>query len=231
MSTSVLFVGAHCGDAEITGGAALAQAVRLGGSAAVLHLTAGEKGHPTLTPAQYGRIKRDEAQAAAEVLGLAHMRILDHSDAELLPSEELAAEIAGFVRAVRPSVVITHWAHSIHPDHEAAHVATTRAIFLAAIKWLVQDEPAHSVQRVLFAENWEDRRGFEPQVYLDAAADWDTWRRAVECYSLFRGEVVRFPYVRYYDALSVVRGAESGFERAIAFTAPADAHRLVLREL
>jgi len=229
--SSVLFVGAHCGDAEISAGAALAGTVRLGGSASVLHLTPGEKGHAILRPEQYRETKVAEAEAAAEVLGLSHMRVLQYRDAELLPTEELVDQVADMIRVAKPSVLITHWSTSIHPDHEVAHVVAQRAAFKAGIPWIETDMPAHYAWRILFAENWEDRFGFVPHTYLDVTEDWDTWRRAAECYSLFRGEVVKFPYVSYYDGLSRVRGPEAGFDRAIVFAVPAQANRVSVREL
>jgi LmbE family N-acetylglucosaminyl deacetylase len=231
MSSSILFVGAHCGDAEISAGAAPARAVRLGGSASVLHLTPGEKGHPALRPEEYRKIRIAEAEAAAEALGLSHMRVLAHRDAELLPTEELVDEVADFIRLAKPSVLITHWSTSIHPDHEVAQAVTLRAAFVAGIPWIETDKPAHYAWRVLFAENWEDRFSFVPHTYLDVTEDWEMWRRAAECYSLFRGEVVEFPYVSYYDSLSRVRGPESGSERAIAFAIPAQANRVNAMEL
>jgi LmbE family N-acetylglucosaminyl deacetylase len=140
-------------------------------------------------------------------------------------------EIAEFIRLVRPTVLLTHWATSLHPDHEVAHTATLRAAFKAGIAWIETGTPAHYVPRVLFAENWEDRFGFVPHTYVDVTEDWETWRRAAECYALFRGEVVPFPYVDYYDSLSRVRGAESNRARALSFAIPPQANRAVMGEL
>ncbi len=212
MPTSVLFIGAHCGDA--------------------LHLTPGEKGHPKLTPEEFGALKREEAAAAAEVLGLSHMSVLGRRDAEILAHDEsLVDEIAAFIRVAKPDVILTHWATSIHPDHEACHILAQRAAFKAGIKWLNPETEAHWAPRTLFAENWEDRFGFVPQTHLDVAEDWETWRNAAQCYSLFRGEVVPFPYVEYYDHLSRVRGIEAGVERAIAFSMLPQANRRTVKEL
>ncbi len=228
-SSRVMFVGAHCGDAEISAGAVLARTVRLGGVASVLHLTAGEKGHPEMTPADYRAQKTAEAEAAASALGLSEMRVLQHADAELTESEEVVGQVADFIRLARPNVVITHWSPSIHPDHEIARRVTERAVFKAGIRWIVTDRDVHYASRLLYAENWEDREGFVPHTYVDVTPDWEVWWAAAVCYSLFRGEVVGFPYISYYDHLSQVRGPEAGLERALAFAVPAGALRAVVR--
>ncbi|MBD3177261.1 MAG: PIG-L family deacetylase [Armatimonadia bacterium] len=228
-ASRVLFVGAHCGDAEISAGAVLARTVRLGGQAFVLHLTAGEKGHPHIPPSDYRRAKIVEAEGAAQALGLSEMAVLEHGDAELPEAEDVVDEISDFVRLTKPNTVITHWAHSIHPDHEITHRLTQRAVFKAGIQWIESERDSHYAGGLLFAENWEDREGFVPHTYVDVSPDWDRWREAAECYALFRGEVVKFPYVSYYDHLSQVRGPESGVGRAVVFAVPRRALRSVVR--
>jgi len=69
---------------------------------------------------------------------------------------------------------------------------------------------------VLFPENWEDPQDFRPEVYVEVSESYDRWLEAAGKYALFRGEVVSFPYRRYYEALSFVRGAEAQCVRAVA---------------
>lgn len=171
----------------------------------------------------------DEEASAAAALGLSEMRVLRYADAELPESEEVVDQVTDFIRLVRPNVVITHWSPSIHPDHEIARRVTERAVFEAGIRRIATEREAHYASRLLYAENWEDREGFVPHTYIDVTPDWEVWRAAVMCYSLFRGEVVRFPYISYYDHLSQVRGPEAGLERALAFAVAAGALRAVVR--
>src|SRR5690349_6090516 len=58
---TVLAVGAHAGDMELTAGAVLAKARREGARVVLLHLTLGEGGNPRLSPEAYGAQKRREA--------------------------------------------------------------------------------------------------------------------------------------------------------------------------
>ena len=66
---TILAIGAHAGDAELTSGPLLAAERARGSRIVILDLTLGEKGHPTLTPEQYGAQKRSEAERVAQALG------------------------------------------------------------------------------------------------------------------------------------------------------------------
>ena len=116
---TVLSIGAHAGDAEITTGALLARHKRLGDRVVMLHLTLGEGGNPKMSPAAYGEQKKREALAAAQALG-AEALFGPWKDGELRDTEEAARWVADVIRQVKPTHVITHWKASLHPDHEAA---------------------------------------------------------------------------------------------------------------
>ncbi|MGB9620037.1 MAG: PIG-L deacetylase family protein [Armatimonadota bacterium] len=221
----ILSVGAHAGDAEIASGIALANAVNSGKKVAMCHLTLGEKGHPNMTPRDYAELKREEAVDAAEVLD-AELYILGYLDGELPVNEEVKHAIADVIRDCRPEVIITHYAASIHKDHVACHENVPDAIFYAALKAFETDKQPHFVRTLYFAENWEDKEDFVPEVILEVnEGDLELWRKAVQCYSLFRGEVVTFPYVEYYEKLARLRGIENHMPYAVAFSLPSGARR------
>lgn len=218
---TVLAVGGHAGDMEVSAGAALARAARTGARVVILHLSLGENGHPRKPPAEYGKQKREEAIAAAKALG-AEARFGPWTDGSLRPSKETEEFVAGVIRDVKATHLITHWKNSIHPDHEAAHAITKNAALLASITgW-------RGVRSILYAENWEDPEGFHPYVYIDATEDIDTWRKATQCYEFLRGGVSSFPYMQYYEGLSSLRGAEARKRHAVAFDVDEMGKRRVL---
>jgi hypothetical protein len=57
---------------------------------------------------------------------------------------------------------------------------------------------------------------FRPEVYLDTTDVFDRYIEAIHAYSLFRKEVVPFRYEQWYRGASQMRGAESGFDQAVA---------------
>jgi len=220
----LMVVGAHAGDGEVMAGPLVAQHAADGGMATLLHLTLGERGHPSLPGPQYGLQKHDEAQAAASVLG-ADVRIGEYRDGELAPSQEAKHAVAQIIAGERPDVVITHGGGSFHRDHAACHEIVSEAVFYAGLADLWPSRRRHIVKAVYFAENWEDQRDFAPDLYIDTSRGHATWLEALRCYELFRGGLSAFPYLRYYEALAVVRGAESGTDYAKAFSVPPEARR------
>lgn len=224
----LLVVGAHAGDAEITTGPVIAQHTRAGGEAVLLHLTLGERGHPDLPEAAYAKQKRAEAERAAEILG-ARAAFLPYTDGELAVTEAIKLEIADFIRAERPEIVITHWKGSFHKDHTACHDLVTDAVFYAGLPTMQRASPAHAPRALYFAENWEDPHDYRPILYVDTAEGHEEWLRAIAAYELFRGGLSSFPYRRYYEALATLRGIEIGATYAKTFAVPAEALRLKLQ--
>lgn len=226
----VLAIGAHMGD-EVAWGMALAAHKRQGRSVGMLHLTPGEKGHKTLSAHEYAAQKRVEAAECASVLG-AEIWALDYGDGELPVDDAVKWQIADVIREARPQAIVTHWGGSMHKDHTAAHDNLPDARFFAGIPAFVRERPAHWVGSVYFAENWEDLRGYVPEVYMEVLdEDIAVWERAMRCYALFRGEVATFPYLDYYKALARTRGCENSTQFAVTFAIPPEARRKRLQSL
>lgn len=212
----VLVVGAHAFDAEVMAGAAAAVWAADGRRVVLLHLSQGELGHRTMSPRSYAEQKRSEAEEAARRLG-AEAVFFDYRDAGVPHTDEVAHRVARQIREIRPSVVVGHWRGSWHQDHVAAHRAMVQGVFFAALPTFHATLPAHAPQSILFAENWEDAAGFQPEVYVDTTARHDAWLAAIGAYALGRGELGDFPYRDYYAALARMRGCLAGTEHAEAF--------------
>jgi N-acetylglucosamine malate deacetylase 1 len=208
--TTVLAIGAHAGDMEVSAGAALARAARLGARVVLLHLTLGENGHPRKSAAEYAKQKREEAQAAAKALG-AEARFGTWTDGSLRAGKETEEFVARAIAEVKATHIIAHWRHSIHPDHEAAHIISRNAALFASIAgW-------KGVRSIVYAENWEDAEKFEPYLFVNTTEDMEAWRRSTQCYEFLRGGVSPFPYMQFYEGLSMVRGAQARKPHATAF--------------
>jgi LmbE family N-acetylglucosaminyl deacetylase len=201
---------------EISCGGALIKEARAGAEVHLLHLSLGGRGHPRKSPAVYGPQKRDEARECARRIG-ATVHFLDYLDAEVPDSDEAKVAVANVIRQVQPTTVIAHWRASMHPDHAVAHCVADVGVLWAALEGIGQGAVWRGVRRFLFAENWEDPEGFTPYLYIDATAERDAWREAVQAYELFRGGVYAFDYLGYYAALGKVRGAQIGVDWAQAF--------------
>src|SRR5579884_432019 len=153
---TILAVGAHAADADLTMGALLAHQKKLGDRVVILHMTLGEAGNPKLAPAAYAEQKRREAEAAAKDLG-AEVIFAPYADA-MLPNDEQARQyVTDVIRQVRPTYVITHWKNSGHKDHRNTSAIVTDAAFMAELEAVkTAHAPWRGVRAVYYAENWED---------------------------------------------------------------------------
>ena len=227
-SRTILAIGAHAGDMELTAGPLLVLQKGKGDRIVLLHLTLGEKGHRTLGAAEYGKQKKREAEAVASAIG-AEVMFGPWKDAELPDDEAARRWVAAAIRQARPDLVITHWSESLHRDHAAAHRIANDAILLAALDVDgIAGEPWRGVRSTWYAENWEDKPRFEPYVFVGVATAMETWREAVSLYEFAHGKIWGFPYIDYYLALATVRGAESYKGKAVAFAVEPHARRRVL---
>ena len=228
---TILAVGAHAGDVELTSGALLIKQARLGDRIVILHLTLGEGGNPRLSAEAYAAQKRREAEAAARAIG-AEVLFAPYRDGELPDDSAARRYVADVIRQVKPSIVITHWRESIHKDHAAASRVVTDAVLLASLDGVRTTHPPHrGIRGVWYAENWEDAAGFQPYLFVDVTTAMPAWKEAVSSYEFVRGTISDFRYLEYYEALSIVRGALARRGRAEAFDIDASGKRRVLDSL
>jgi LmbE family N-acetylglucosaminyl deacetylase len=213
---TILAIGAHAGDMELTAGLVLAKQRQAGDRIVFLHLTLGERGHPTLGASAYADQKRREAQAAGKVIG-AEVMFGPYRDGELPNDEASRQYVADVIRRVRPSLIVTHWRESLHRDHSTTHAVVVDAVLLAAIDTGKGGIARHRGARLWYAENWEDKEGFQPYLYVDVSGHMATWTEMVRSYEFVRGEISSFEYLDYYTALATVRGAEARRAHAVAF--------------
>ncbi|ACQ79654.1 LmbE family protein [Beutenbergia cavernae DSM 12333] len=230
-SLTVLAVGAHIGDMDLAAGPYLAQNVLDGGRSALVALTPGERGHPRLTPAEYRLQKIAEGEAFAAGIGAEFTCFDDLSDGFLTADDDVAMRLARIIRELRPDILLAHWVHSIHTDHEHAARIAIRARFLAGLPGVEEDgeTPAttrHGVPRVLHCENWEDDHGFVADRHAPVGEEAFTrWHAAISGQAFARGETYGFRYIDYYSAQLQLRGALGRTERAVAF-APESGSRM-----
>ncbi len=230
-SRTILAIGAHAADMDLTAGALLAHQKKLGDRVVMLHLTLGEGGNPKMPAKQYAAQKRREAEAAAAALG-AEVIFGPYADALLPNNEESRKYVAGVIRQVKPDYVITHWKNSIHKDHAATHAIVVDAVLLAAVESFQSElSPHRRVRGVYYAGNWEDAEGFRPYLYVDVSDAFDQWKKAIREYEMVRGGVVSFAYFDYYTAHLQALGALAGKKYAVGLDVDESAKKRVLGSL
>ncbi len=155
----LVVLGAHCGDGEIQAGAIAHKYAKAGHEVTFLHLTAGEKGNPPhISVEDYREQKIKEAEKVAKILGGKSIT-LDYKDAELVLNDELITHVATLFRKLKPSVIITHWENSIHPDHSLCPRLVQAAQLKAGLPGFdLEGLPPHYAA-FYHSENWEDMEG------------------------------------------------------------------------
>jgi LmbE family N-acetylglucosaminyl deacetylase len=225
---TILAIGAHAGDAELTMGPMLAAEQARGSRVVILDMTLGERGHPSLGVTEYAAQKRREAMRVAAALG-AELEIGPWVDAEIPNDDATRRWVASAIRRVRPTQVLTHWKESMHRDHSVTSSIVRDAVLLAALPEVagVEGRPHRGVS-LWYAANWEDANGFSPYIYVAVdSASWSRWRSAVSNFEFARG-ATGFPYVEYYDALGRIRGIEARKGHAITFDVEPEGKRRVV---
>ena len=141
----IMAVLAHPDDESLGLGGTLAKYASEGNDVFLLTATRGDSGrfrgyrldedqHPG--PLMLANIRERELRAAASVLGVREVSILDYHDQQLdcANLREVVATIAGHIRRIQPDVVLTFGPDGAygHPDHIAISQFTTAAVVAAA---------------------------------------------------------------------------------------------------
>lgn len=207
---TILAIGAHAADMELTAGGILASQKALGDRVVLLHMTLGEAGNPKLPPREYAIQKKEEATKAAKELG-AEVIFGPYPDALLPNNEEAHRFVADVIRQVKPDYVITHWKNSFHKDHANTYAIVKDAVLMSELEAVKTDHPPfRGVKGVYYAENWEDADGYQPYLFVNISRGCEQWTKAIQAYQMVRGGVASFHYFDYYTSLVHMRGAQMG---------------------
>lgn len=111
----LLVIAPHPDDAEISVGGTIAKCRQQGMKVGVLELTNGE-------PTPYGspETRREETDAATQVLDLSWRHQLELPNRKLENSLEARWEVAGVLRQTRPKILMVPYWEDAHPDHVSA---------------------------------------------------------------------------------------------------------------
>ena len=222
---TIMAVGAHTGDAQLTCGLLLSRQAAKGDRIITLDLTAGERGCPAhLSLAEFRQMNVESAALFAHHLGGKSI-VMDTPDGELEATQALALQIADLMREHQVTTVLQHWKNSMHKDHVAAFKLTQDAIFYASLPTFERPFPPAPIRSWYYAENWEDSEGFVPYAYFDVSETFETWKAAVK--QLYLTEHSRdFRYLQYYEGLARARGALIKTDYATAFATDDYAKRI-----
>lgn len=129
LTLDILAFGAHPDDVELSCAGTLAVEIHNGKSVGIIDLTQGEMGTRG-TP----EIRAQEAQAAADVLGVSLRKNLGFKDALFSNDEPHKREVVNIIRQYRPQVIFCNAITDRHIDHGRASQLVSEACFLSGLK-------------------------------------------------------------------------------------------------
>lgn len=210
----ILLVVAHPDDEVLGCGATVARHVRRGDEVHLLVLADGETSR-----AQADLDHRSSALAkSCQTLGIKAHRQESFPDNQLdrVPLIDVVRKVEAQVRALRPDLVYTHFAHDLNVDHRVAHAAVLTAC---------RPQPGATVREircfeVVSSTHWIGAQAsatFNPNLFVDVS---ETLAIKLEALRHYDAEMRPWPHQRSYKGLEVLaqfRGASVGVEAAEAF--------------
>lgn len=171
---NVVVIGAHPDDADVDVGGTSYQYAQMGHNVLFVSLTNGDAGHYSKGGGALAKIRMAEAQEAGKRIGVTY-KVLDHHDAELMPTLELRHQIIRIIRNWNADVVITHRPYDYHPDHRNTAIAVQDAAFLVTVPNVAPDVPALQINPVFLYshDNFQKPNPFQPDIAVDITAVYD----------------------------------------------------------
>lgn len=201
---TILAIGGHIGDMELTAGGIMATNAVRGGKNIIMALTAGERGNPPhMTIQEYRKQKIEEANKFAEMVN-GEAIVLKYADGELPNNDEVINQVVDVIVKYKPNVIVTHWQSTMHRDHNNTHLIVQEAQFRAGVVGNKNGERFYAP--LYFCENWEDSDNFTPYVYVDITEGFELWKKAIQTHWFIMNSS-DFKYFDYYTSLARCRGA------------------------
>jgi len=177
MPVDILAIAAHRDDVELTCAGTLLKARDQGHSTGILDLTAGESG--TRGSAD---LRAQEAERAAQILGVAERRNAGLRDAYLANDEASRRVVVEVIRHFAPRVVILPYPVGRHPDHRIASELGRDACFLAGLTKYDAAGAPHRPHKILYALSYREDP-LKPTFVVDISAQFDRKMAAIKCYA------------------------------------------------
>jgi len=182
MPVDILAIAAHRDDVELTCAGTLLKARDGGYATGILDLTAGETG--TRGSAD---LRAQEAEKAAEILGVSERANAGLPDAHLANTEDTRRVVIEYLRRLTPRVVILPFPVGRHPDHRVAAELGRDSCFLSGLARYPVDGEPHRPEKILYALSYREDP-VKPTFVVDISDQFDRKMAAIKCYaSQFEG--------------------------------------------
>ncbi len=187
MVEKILVVCPHPDDGEFGAAGTIAKWSDEGKEAFYVICTNGDKGSsdPNMTSERLVKIRRQEQQAAADVLGVKEVVFLDYPDGGLEDTPQFRGDIVRLIRYFKPKVLLTsdpYRKYIWHRDHRITGRVALDAVFPYARDRLSYPEheaaglSPHKVEEIYC---WSSD---EPNVCIDISATFERKLKSLQCH-------------------------------------------------
>jgi len=184
-----LAIGAHPDDIEFLMAGTLLLLRKAGWDIHYLNLSNGDLGSLSMSAAATARVRRNEARAAARLLGASWHPPMCR-DLQIFYDDRTLRKLCAVVRDVRPSIVLTHSPQDYMEDHmNASRLAVTAAFARGVKNYRTTPSRRSSLVPVTIyhasPHGLRDqlRRVIVPDVYVDTTPVHATKRDALACHA------------------------------------------------
>jgi len=227
--TRVLAIHAHPDDVEFQCAGTLALLKRAGCDVTIATMTPGDCGSAELDCEAIAKVRRAEAQAAADRLGADYL-CLEFRDLVIFNDDDSRRKVTEALRRVRPNVILTAPPVDYHCDHEATSLLVRDACFSASCPNYAsrQWEPAPAIDwipHLYFVDSLEgidrDGRPAPADFHVDVTDVFTIKKEMLACHASQRDWLLRQhgmdEYLESQEHWGAKRGAEIGVARAEGF--------------
>ncbi len=232
---NILAIGAHPDDLEIACFGTLARYVKAGHSVSVCHVSNGNLGHFVIEPEELSKIRYNEAQKAADIIGAKHYS-LDIDDQYVNSADdEQVKRLVRVLREVKPDLIITHSERDYHRDHVQTYQLVFRATCAASLVHYRDgvDLPSTGICP-LYQMDTLANTGFEPTEYVDISDTIELKLQALSCHEsqvIWMKEHDKIDFIDFVRSSSKVRGYQCGVAYAEGFRADMNYGRRTVKRL
>src|SRR5690606_36411255 len=128
------------------------------------------------------QLRAEEAQRAAEIMGVSERRNAGLPDAHLHNDEASRRIVVEAIRHFAPRVVILPFPVGCHPDHRVASELARDACFLAGLSRYPADGQPHRPFKILYALAYREDP-VKPTFVVDISEQFERKLAAIKCYA------------------------------------------------
>lgn len=205
MKKEILSFGTHPDDIEIGCGATEAKLIEQGYEATHVYVTSGESGSQSIPKEKLRKIRENEANEAAKILGVKEVKFIRAADGLNTYTREMKIELINMIRKIQPDIVFIHATNDAFPDHKIVNGLVLGALCGAAGPWYqeTKGEP-WSPKMVLGYEVWHPLSDY--QMVVNVSDTIDQKMTALACY---KSQLETTRYDEAFKGLARYRGVMS----------------------